>query len=315
MRSLILTLGLATLSAGPALAQNPRVLLDTQRGPLLLELDAARAPNTVANFMRYVDDGRYNDTVIHRVARDFIVQGGSFRADGLPITTYGLINSERNNGLRNTPGTIAMALTGSPPNVNTASAGWYINTGDNTTPLDANFTVFGKVVFGQKTLTTLNTLPSFSEQPLLIPLVRRAARVAPGEFPVLPSHAGSWFDPASPGKGFILEVAQAAGSEQGPLIVLSWYDFHEGEQIWMYGLASFSWGASSVQVPLQISKGGQFGSAFDPTQVTNNPEWGTVTVRFDGCDSGSWPYTSIYGDGTFPVRSLTLPVDHSCAGQ
>ena len=318
MRNIVLLI-LCLYAAGNAFAQaqNPRVLLETDRGPLLLELDQERAPVTVANFLRYVDDARFNDTLVHRVVRNLIVQGGGFRADGSVIPVYGNINSERNNGLRNTLGSVAMALPGNPPNINGGSNGWFINTGDNTAMLDANFTVFGKLVFGSKTLSTINNAPIFqgTEQAIRIPHIQRAVRVAAGQFPILPAHAGSWYDPANPGNWFILAVAQASGSEQGPLLILSWYDFHEGKQIWMYGLAPFTWGASSVQVPLQISTGGQFGSAFIPSQITANTNWGKVTVRFTGCDAGSWEYTSIYGNGNFPVRSLTLPADESCVGQ
>ena len=141
-----------------------------------------------------------------------------------------------------------MALPGNPPLVNNATNEWFINTGNNSTTLDPNFTVFGKLVFGTKTLNTINNLVVFqgTEQPIRIPTIRRAVRVASGQFPILPAHAGSWYDPANPGKGFILEVAQASGSEQGPLLILSWYDFHEGKQIWMYGLAPFTWGATAA---------------------------------------------------------------------
>lgn len=314
--SLLMTT-LAALATGQALAQSPRVLLDTDRGPLLLELDQARAPNTVANFLRYVDAGRFNDTLIHRVAKDFVVQGGGFKADTTAITRFETIASERNNGLSNTFGTIAMGLVGTPPNVNSASSDFFINTGNNATLLNPNFTVFGRVVFGQKTLSTINGTTVFqnSEDPVRIPYITRAVRVAAGAFPILPLHTGSWYDPANAGKGFVLEVSQASGSETGPLVIVSWYDFHEGKQIWLYGLKNFNWGDSSVEVPVQISTGAQFGSAFNANQIIANANWGKITVRFSGCDAGSFTYTSIYGNGTFPVRSLTLPTDKSCAGQ
>jgi peptidyl-prolyl cis-trans isomerase A (cyclophilin A) len=173
------------------------------------------------------------------------------------------------------------------------------------------------VIYGLKTLTTLNNTPVFqnSEDPVRIPYITRAVRVAPGTFPLLPLHTGSWYDPANAGKGFVLEVSQAAGSESGPLVIVSWYDFHEGRQIWLYGLKTFTWGDSSVEVPVQISTGAQFGGAFNASQITSNANWGKITIRFTGCDAGSFTYTSIYGNGTFPVRSLTLPTNQSCAGQ
>lgn len=298
-----------------ALAQNPRVLLDTDRGPLLLELDAQRAPNTVANFLSYVDDGSFNATLLHRVVRNFVVQGGGFRDNAQTITKRPAINSERNNGLVNEPGTIAMALSGNPPNINSATSDFFINTGTNTA-LNEHFTVFGRVVFGLRNLESLNTTPVFagSEQPIRPPLIRRAVRVAPDQFPILSQHTGAWYDPARSGRGIVLEVANAAGSAAGPLMVVSWYDFFEGEQAWFTGVAPFQWGAHQVTVPLQVSAGGQFGEDFDPSQVVSDPQWGTLTIRFTGCGNGVFSYQSAYGEGTMNLRHLTKPTDATCVG-
>ncbi|HWS27063.1 MAG TPA: peptidylprolyl isomerase [Xanthomonadales bacterium] len=314
--SMRILVALALLAVGSfASAQNTRVLMDTDRGPLLVELDLVRAPNTSANFLRYVDAGRYNNTLLNRAVRNFIVQGGGFTETGAEITRFAAINSERNNGLLNIPGTIAMALTGNPPQVNSATSDFYFNTGTNT-GLDPNFTVFGKVVFGLKTLATLNDNPVFpnSDQPIRIPLLRRAVRVPAGEFPILPLHTGTWYDPANSGRGFLIEVAQVTGAETTPLMVVTWYDFFEGKQIWMIGTAPFTWGASSVEVPMQISTGAQFGAAFSPSQITTNPNWGRLTIRFTGCSAGTFTYTSIYGNGSIPATSLTLPTNESCIG-
>jgi peptidyl-prolyl cis-trans isomerase A (cyclophilin A) len=295
---------------------NTRVLLETDRGPLLLELDAAHAPNTVANFLSYVDAGSYDGTLFDQVMTGIAVHGGSVRADGSPVPRQAAIASERNNGLSNTAGAVAMALTGDPVNPNSATSAFFINTGANPS-LDTSFTVFARVVFGLQTLAEINGTPiaAGSSAPIRPPLVKRAVRVAATEFPILPLHTGTWYDPANSGKGFLLEVANAGGSETGPILVVSWYDFFNGRQIWLVGIAPFAWGASSVEVPLQISEGGQFGSAFNAAQVTSNPNWGRITVRFSGCDAGSFSYTSIYGNGTIPVRSLTLPTDQRCSGQ
>ncbi len=314
--SMRILLALAMLAIGSlASAQNTRVLMDTDRGPLLVELDLVRAPNTSANFLRYVDSGAYNNSLLHRVSRNFVVQGGGFYENGAEIPRLAAVNSERGNGLLNIPGTIAMALTGNPPAVNSATSDFFFNTGTNTS-LDPNFTVFGKVVFGLKTLQTLNITPLFtgSEQPIRIPLIKRAVRVPAGEFPVLPLHTGTWYDPANSGRGFLIEVAQVTGSETTPLMVVTWYDFFEGKQIWMIGTAPFAWGATSVEVPMQISTGAQFGAAFSPSQITANPNWGRLTIRFTGCSAGTFTYTSVYGNGSIPATSLTLPTNESCIG-
>lgn len=315
LRALLACLTLAATTF--AHAQNPRVVMETDRGPMLFELDSTRAPNTVANFLAYVDSGGYNTTLLQRVVPNFVVQGGRFKENGSELPQRPAITSERNNGLSNTAGMLAMALSGNPPNVNSATSDFFINTGNNSASLDANFTVFGRLVFGQRTLNSISTTPLFagSEQPIRIPLVRRVSRVAAGQFPILPLHTATWYDPANSGKGFLIEVAHAAGTDANPLLVVSWYDFFEGRQIWLIGIAPFSWGAHQVEVPLQISSGAQFGAAFNPNQVVNNPNWGRLTVRFTGCASGQFSYTSIYGNGTIPVQSLTTPTSEVCAGQ
>ncbi len=298
-----------------AAAQNTRVLLDTDRGPLLLEMDVARAPITSANFLRYVDDGAYNATLLARVVPNFVVQGGGFRENGLPITRRPPIATERTNGLRNVPGSIAMALSGNPPNTASATSDFFINTATNTS-LDGSFTVFGRLIFGTKTLASINTTPIYanSDDPVRPPLIKRASRVNAGEFPILPLHSGAWFDPNNSGKGFLIEVSQTAGAEAGPIMVVSWYDYFEGKQIWLSGIATFAHGASSVEVPLQITTGGQFGSAFQSSQVVSDNEWGRITLRFTGCDAGTFSYTSRYGNGSVAVRNLTLPTNESCVG-
>ena len=309
-------LALALLAIGNlAAAQSTRVLMETDRGPLLVELDPVRAPNTSANFLRYVDAGAYNSTLLHRISTNFVVQGGGFKETGAEITRFAAINSERNNGLLNIPGTIAMALSGNPPAVNSATSDFFFNTGTNT-GLDPNFTVFGKVIFGLKTLTALNTTPLFTgtDQPIRMPLLKRAVRVPAGEFPILPLHTGAWYDPAQSGRGFLIEIAQATGVETTPLLLVTWYDFFEGKQIWTVGTAPFAWGATSVEVPMQISTGAQFGAAFAPGQITANPNWGRLTIRFTGCSAGTFTYTSIYGNGSVPATSLTLPTNESCIG-
>ena len=315
-----LLLGLALLAlASMAAAQNPRVLLDTDRGPMLLELDSVRAPNTVANFLSYVDDGAYNRSLIQRVVPNFVVQGGGFKESGEGIVKRAAIPSERGNGLQHTTGTVAMALTSTNgvTNVNSATSDFFINTNTNAS-LNADFTVFGRVVYGYKTLEELNTTPIFfgSEQPIRMPLIRRAVRVASDEFPILPLHTGTWFDPDNSGKGFLIEITKASGAtnSDSPILVVSWYDFFEGQQFWTIGSAPFAWGASSVEIPMQISTGGQFGSAYMASQVTSNPQWGVLTIRFSDCSIGSFSYTSVYGNGTIPVRSLTSPLYEKCPG-
>ena len=308
-----LLLALPTMST--AQQSQPRVLLDTTQGPLILELDSTRAPRTAANFLAYVDDGSFNDMIVQRVVKNFVVQSGSLKSSGATITSKGAISSERGNGLSNTSGSIAMALSSTvtgQTNVNSATSAFYINTGNNSTNLDANFTVFGRVVYGLNTLTTLNNTAVFSgsDQPVVFPVVRRAVRV--DGFPILDVHTGAWFDPANSGRGFGLEISRASEGGTQPLMVVHWYDYSEGKQIWLVGAAAFQWGDSTVTVPLQITSGAQFGAAFAPDQVQNDAEWGSVTIRFSDCHHGEFSFQSRLGNGSYQLTRITEPTHIQC---
>ena len=128
------------------------VILHTTYGPITLELDAARAPNTVANFLEYVRSGHFDNTLFHRVIDGFMIQGGGFEPGMKQKPTAEPINNEANNGLKNVNGSIAMARTNDP---HSATAQFFINVNDNDflnhsspTPQGWGYAVFGKVVEG-----------------------------------------------------------------------------------------------------------------------------------------------------------------------
>ncbi|MBI5063538.1 MAG: peptidylprolyl isomerase [Desulfatitalea sp.] len=114
-KSWILTLVCLALATS-AFAQNEpaRVRLETTKGAIVVELDAQAAPKTTANFLAYVDQGFYDNTIFHRVIRGFMIQGGGFAADMRQKPTQAPIQNEADNGLKNKIGTIAMARTGDP---------------------------------------------------------------------------------------------------------------------------------------------------------------------------------------------------------
>ncbi|MFT4268331.1 MAG: peptidylprolyl isomerase [Xenophilus sp.] len=156
-------LGLA-LAHAPAFAQPsaPHVRLATSAGDIVLELDAAKAPKTVANFLQYVRDGHYDGTVFHRVIDGFMIQGGGYTADLQQKSTRAPIALEASNGLRNGRGTIAMARTSDP---DSATAQFFINVKDNAM-LDApnpdghGYAVFGKVVSGMDVVDRIRAVPT-----------------------------------------------------------------------------------------------------------------------------------------------------------
>ena len=108
----------------PTLAQaqeGPRVEMQTSHGTIVLELYQDKAPRTVANFLQYVQDGFYNNTIFHRVINDFMIQGGGFTPEFERKQTYAPIINEADNGLENKPGTIAMARTADPDSMPAAA--------------------------------------------------------------------------------------------------------------------------------------------------------------------------------------------------
>ena len=106
----------------------PQVKLETSHGDIIIELNTDKAPDTVANFLSYVEDGFYNGTIFHRVIKDFMVQGGGFTEDLVQKSPKDPIKNEANNGLVNVRGSLAMARTGDP---HSATAQFFINTVDN----------------------------------------------------------------------------------------------------------------------------------------------------------------------------------------
>jgi peptidyl-prolyl cis-trans isomerase B (cyclophilin B) len=130
----------------------PSVLLKTNHGDITLELDAAKAPKSVANFLAYVKSGHYDGTIFHRVIDNFMIQGGGMTEGMKQKSTLDQIENEANNGLKNERGTIAMARTSDP---HSATAQFFINVNDNDflnhtapTPQGWGYAVFGKVSNG-----------------------------------------------------------------------------------------------------------------------------------------------------------------------
>jgi peptidyl-prolyl cis-trans isomerase B (cyclophilin B) len=128
------------------------VTLHTSMGDITLELDAEKAPKTVANFLQYARDGFYDGTIFHRVISNFMIQGGGMTADMAQKTTGAPVDNEANNGLKNKIGTVAMARTNDP---HSATAQFFINVADNgfldhTAPTAQGwgYAVFGRVTAG-----------------------------------------------------------------------------------------------------------------------------------------------------------------------
>ena len=153
-------------AVGKEPAPNPRVRMTTSMGVIELELATDKAPQTVKNFLGYVERGHYNGVIFHRVIPGFMIQGGGFLPGMREKTTGVSIKNEADNGLKNAAGTIAMARTSDP---HSASAQFFINTVNNSnldhrgqTMQGWGYAVFGKVTQGMDVVKKIESAPTGS---------------------------------------------------------------------------------------------------------------------------------------------------------
>ena len=155
----------AAATPGGAVAADPQVDIKTSAGTIRLELYPDKAPLTVENFLKYVQDGHYDGTIFHRVIPNFMIQGGGFDRSYQQKKTREPIRNEAERalkaGLKNDIGTVAMARTSNP---HSATAQFFINVSDNaflnSGARDEGYTVFGKVVAGLDVVGTIAKLPT-----------------------------------------------------------------------------------------------------------------------------------------------------------
>ena len=151
----------ATAGVDVAAAANPKVQMETTKGKFVIELFPEKAPDTVKNFLNYVDTKFYDGTIFHRVIPKFMIQGGGFTVDMKRKPAGAPIKNEADNGLKNDRGTIAMARTNDP---HTATAQFFINTVNNDflnhkskSPQGWGYVVFGKVVKGMDVVDAISS--------------------------------------------------------------------------------------------------------------------------------------------------------------
>ncbi len=185
--SVLLTMG-AFLSASAEVveAENPRVVLDTSDGKIVLELYMEKAHDTVQNFLGYIDAKFFDGTIFHRVIPNFMIQGGGFTADMKKKSSRAPIKNEADSGLNNDRYTIAMARTGDP---HSATAQFFINTAKNDflnfknkTEQGWGYAVFGKVVEGMDTVDVISAVKTttrgpYGDVPVKPVVIKSAGRV------------------------------------------------------------------------------------------------------------------------------------------
>jgi peptidyl-prolyl cis-trans isomerase A (cyclophilin A) len=169
----------AVAPANPPMT-GPRVLISTSMGDITLQLDSVRAPKSVANLLRYAKEKHYDNTAFYRVAKGFVIQMGSFDANGKGRGIHpGPVPLEANNGLSNLRGTVAMARADAP---DSATAEFFINLDDNVRLNHAaddpgnttGYTVFGQVASGMDVVDAIGNVPVGDNGPM------------PGQAPVTP---------------------------------------------------------------------------------------------------------------------------------
>lgn len=167
----LIFMGVVMMSAfsgeSTAADKNPVVLMETSLGNVKIELDQAKAPISVKNFLSYVDDKFYDGTIFHRVISSFMIQGGGFTADMQQKPTKAQIKNEAGNGLSNKRGTLAMARTNV---VDSASSQFFVNVVDNdfldhrdNSSQGFGYAVFGKVVEGMEVVDKIKSVKTGSK--------------------------------------------------------------------------------------------------------------------------------------------------------
>lgn len=164
---------------------NPVVKIATTKGEILVELDAEKAPISVANFLAYTKDGFYNGTIFHRVIKNFMIQGGGMTPDMQQKKTNPPIKNEAANGLKNKRGTIAMARTPIP---DSATSQFFINHKDNAfldyrgpSAQEIGYAVFGKVIEGMDVVDAIAVTPTRPGDVPVEPIVIESVTLAKPE--------------------------------------------------------------------------------------------------------------------------------------
>ena len=184
---LLTTLLLSSLAL-IASADNPKALISTSQGDIVIELFAEQAPLSVANFSRYAEEGYYDGTIFHRVIPRFMIQGGGFTSDHQRKSTRAPVRNEADNGLGNERGTLAMARTQDP---HSATSQFFINTVNNhnlnhssKSPRGWGYAVFARVIEGMDTVDAISGVatgtiplsghpaPDVPREPVIIEYVR-----------------------------------------------------------------------------------------------------------------------------------------------
>ena len=313
------------LISSPVLASS--VLLQTPLGDVEIELFDQETPQTVANFLEYVNSGDYASTFIHRSMPGFVIQGGGYTfidgAVGQVPTNPPVVNAP---GISNLRGTVAMAKQ--PGDPNSATSQWFINLADNSENLDGQnggFTVFGQVsaedmdvVDAIAALRVWNASALFTDLPLIdYPgsgdindeyLVMTDIEEI-DDFPINPGLNDAWFNPETSGQGFLISVFPEIES-----MFLAWFTFDTerpdpsvdaflGDPGHRWLTAQGDYSGNKAVLKIFVTEGGIFDSG---TPVPEARQDGSMTVEFSDCTAGTVSYDipSVGRQGVIPIERI-----------
>jgi cyclophilin family peptidyl-prolyl cis-trans isomerase len=317
----------------PVTALATNVLIKTPLGDIEIELLEEDAPNTVANFLRYVDNNSYNNSFFHRSVPGFVIQGGGFtylNGNAPGIVAFPPVANEFN--ISNTRGTVAMARRSGQPD--SATSQWFINLADNSDNLDnvdGGFTVFAKVVGnGMQVADAIAALditvanPPFEELPTINYTVgnpvlesnlvmTEISRVSdPGAFVMNAGLNDAWYNPVTDGQGFFVTVFPDLG-----VVSLAWFTYDtdlptqdESANLgdpghrWLTALGNIN--GDTAVLNIDIATGGLFDTATVVEHTDPVGSDGTITLSFEDCNTGLVEYDipSINQQGSVPIQRV-----------
>lgn len=313
------------------------VLIETPLGDIEIELLEEDAPNTVANFLKYIENNRYDKTFIHRSVPGFVIQGGGFAfIDGAApgIDTFPTVDNEFK--VSNTRGTVAMAKR--PNLLDSATSQWFINLADNTSldSPDNKFTVFARVTgdgmevadaisqltrwnatsvlgdaFGELPMIDfLNNGSPIAEENMVMTAVSEKLEATP--FVMNAGLNDAWYDPDTDGQGFFITVFPDLN-----FISLAWFTYDTelpaedananlGDPGHRWMTAGGTIDGNRAVMDITITRGGLFDTATE-TQRTDPPgSDGSITITFEDCSAGLVEYdiASINQQGSVPIQRV-----------
>lgn len=335
-RTLAITLFLISLMALPVLAVAKSALIETPLGDIEIELLEADAPKTVANFLQYIDSGKYTQSFIHRSDPGFVIQGGGWTYTGpnavALVVPFDSVENEFK--VSNTRGTVAMAKKANQPD--SATSQWFINLADNSDNLDSlngGFTVFARVIGdGMAVADAIAALPivnaqgAFTDLPVinyssgalleenLVMTAVSEVTTTPDQFVMNAGLNDAWFNPNTDGQGFFITVLPDVGS-----VFLAWFTYDtvlpDENATANLGSPGLRWltaigpieGDHAV-MKVEFASGGLFDTAPEGDLQRTDPPGsdGTITLTFSDCSLGLVEYdiTSINQQGSVQIQRV-----------